>query len=49
MRDKSVATASTRSRKSPFTQDPHAVREQQEHNLEIATGLEVRAHRKKLA
>ncbi|MDL2410472.1 helix-turn-helix domain-containing protein [Rhizobium calliandrae] len=31
-----------------FTQDPHAVREPKENNLEIAIGHEVRAFRKKL-
>ncbi|ANL43413.1 MULTISPECIES: helix-turn-helix domain-containing protein [Rhizobium] len=32
----------------PFSQDPHAVREPKENNLEMAIGHEVRAYRKKL-
>jgi transcriptional regulator with XRE-family HTH domain len=48
MGDNSIAAAKTRPRKALFTQDPHAVREPQEHNLEIAIGHEVRAIRKKL-
>jgi len=33
---------------SPFRQDPHAMRDTREKVLEVAIGLEVRAHRKKL-
>jgi transcriptional regulator with XRE-family HTH domain len=40
--------ASTQLKRPIFTQDPHAVREPQENNLEIAIGYEVRTHRKKL-
>ncbi len=34
--------------KTVFSQDPHAVREPKENNLEVAIGHEVRAYRKKL-
>ncbi|MFF0923439.1 helix-turn-helix domain-containing protein [Rhizobium leguminosarum] len=34
--------------RAPFSQDPHAVREPKENNLEMAIGHEVRAYRKKL-
>ncbi len=34
--------------RAPFSQDPHAVREPKENNLETAIGHEVRAYRKKL-
>jgi len=34
--------------RTPFSQDPHAVREPKENNLEMAIGHEVRAYRKKL-
>ncbi len=34
--------------KAVFTQDPHAVREPKDNNLEMAIGHEVRAYRKKL-
>ncbi|NLR98021.1 helix-turn-helix domain-containing protein [Rhizobium sp. P38BS-XIX] len=36
------------SSRSAFSQDPHAVREPKENNLEMAIGHEVRAYRKKL-
>ncbi|MBX5155695.1 MULTISPECIES: helix-turn-helix domain-containing protein [unclassified Rhizobium] len=36
------------SERAPFSQDPHAVREPKENNLEMAIGHEVRAYRKKL-
>jgi transcriptional regulator with XRE-family HTH domain len=48
MSDSPIASAKLRLKKPRFTQDPHAVREQQENNLEIAIGHEVRAYRKKL-
>jgi transcriptional regulator with XRE-family HTH domain len=48
MTDSPTAKARRRSPKPLFTQDPHAVREPRENNLEIAIGHEVRAYRKKL-
>lgn len=42
------ATAENQKLTPVFNQDPHAVREPKENNLEIAIGHEVRAYRKKL-
>ena len=42
------ATAQNEKLTPVFSQDPHAVREPKENNLEIAIGHEVRAYRKKL-
>lgn len=42
------ATAENEKLTPVFSQDPHAVREPKENNLEIAIGHEVRAYRKKL-
>ncbi|KAA1183852.1 helix-turn-helix domain-containing protein [Rhizobium tropici] len=46
--DKISADDQSHAGRSAFLQDPHAVREPKENNLEMAIGHEVRAYRKKL-
>ncbi|MCL6707736.1 XRE family transcriptional regulator [Pseudomonas sp. R2.Fl] len=49
-RQQAIATAgrSDAAKRTPLQQDPHALRDPKENNLEIAIGHEVRAYRKKL-